>query len=163
MLPIDRARANGWILAIAFPVWLIAFRYFNLYNPIAYRSAFRVVITAFKANFAASVLLMNIIFILHGFPGASRVMMAFMISFSFVAMTAEKLTIVLAMRYRPWLRRPSTAWRVLLVGSRTDAENYLQLVREHPEWNLEIVDVISATRDDALRSIDGDLYPAIEQ
>jgi FlaA1/EpsC-like NDP-sugar epimerase len=163
MLPISRPRANGWILAIAFPAWLIAFRYFNLYDPISYRSAFRVVVTTFKANFAAAALWMNMIFILHGFPGASRALMALMIGLSFIAMTSEKLAIVLAMRSRPRLRRPSTVWRVLLVGSRTDAESYLQLVREHPEWNMEIVDIISATREETIRGVDGELRPAIEQ
>ena len=50
------------------------------------------------------------------------------------------------------------------MGSRTDAENYLAMVREHPEWNLEIVDVISASRRDvAVRGIGGNLYPTIEQ
>jgi hypothetical protein len=53
------------------------------------------------------------------------------------------------MRYRWRLQRRSAVWRVLLVGSQTDAENYLELVREHPEWNLEIVDVVSATPDGA--------------
>src|SRR5579862_2209803 len=163
MLPINAARANGWILALAFPVYLIAFRYFNLYDSLTYRSAFRAVVTTLKANFVASVLLMNTIFILHGYPGASRGLMALMIGFSFVAMTAEKLGVVLVVRYGPRLRRPSTAWRVLLVGSRTDAENYLQLVREHPEWNLEIVDIISATRDETVRGVDGDLLSPLEQ
>ena len=119
-------------------------------------------VTTFKANFTASALMMNVIFILHGYPGASRALMAMIIALSFAAMTIEKLAIVVAMLYLPRLRRPSTAWRVLLVGSRSDAENYLQLVREHPEWNLEIVDIISATRDESMRSVDGDLYPAIE-
>ena len=49
------------------------------------------------------------------------------------------------MRYRWRLQRRSAVWRVLLVGSRSDAENYLRLVREHPEWNLRIVDVVSAS------------------
>jgi FlaA1/EpsC-like NDP-sugar epimerase len=163
LLPGSATRIYGWVLAIAFPAWLIAFRYFDLYTTVAYRSAFRVVVTTFKANVAASVLMLNLIFILHGYPGVSRGLMALMIPFAFVSMTAEKLAVLLAIRYRPLLHRPSTAWRVLLVGSRTDAENYLQLVRDHPEWNLEIVDIISATRDEAAGGVDGGLHPAIEQ
>ncbi len=146
LLPMSRLRVIDWILALVFPAWLIAFRYFSLYNPISYRSAPGVIPTTIKAHLLASVLMLNALFIIRGFSGASRPFLALMIGFSFVGLVAEKLAVVFLMRYQWRLRRKSNVWRVLLVGSRTDAENYLAMVREHPEWNLEIVDVISASR-----------------
>ena len=69
----------------------------------------------------------------------------------------EKLAILFLMRYRWRLQRRSAVWRVLLVGSRDDAENYLELVREHPEWNLEIVDVVPASPDGTAMRRNGEL------
>jgi FlaA1/EpsC-like NDP-sugar epimerase len=164
VLPIARAGANAWILTVAFPAWLIAFRYFNLYSPITYRSVATTISKTIKANILGAVLMLNTIFIMRGFAGASRALLALMIVFSSVALVGEKLAVIFVMRYRWRLRRPSTAWRVLLVGSRSDAQNYLEMVREHPEWNLEIVDVVSAYRDETgLKGVSGNLYPTIER
>jgi FlaA1/EpsC-like NDP-sugar epimerase len=164
LLRMPRLRTAEWILTLVFPAWLIAFRYFSLYNPVSYRSASGVISTTIKAHLLASVLMLNALFILRGFGGASRPFLALMIGFSSVGLVAEKLAVALLMRYQWRLRRQSNVWRVLLVGSRTDAENYLEMVREHPEWNLEVVDVISTSRDDAaVRGVSGNLYPTLEQ
>ena len=141
------ARAAAWIITVMFPAWLIALRYCNLYNPITYRSTFRVITASFKAQVLASVLMLNAVFIIRGFNGVSRPLLALIIVFSFVGLSIEKLAIFFLIRYRWPLQRRSAVWRVLLVGSPSEAENYLQLVREHPEWNLEIVDVIPAFPD----------------
>ena len=146
VLPIGNKRASAWILTIMFPAWLFACRYFSLYSPITYRSTFRVIAASFKAQVLASILMLNAVFIIRGFAGVSRPLLTLIIMFSLIGLMAEKMAILLAMRYRWRLQRRSAVWRVLLIGSRRDAENYLELVREHPEWNLEVVDVVSATR-----------------
>jgi FlaA1/EpsC-like NDP-sugar epimerase len=145
VLPIGSARASAWITTIMFPAWLFAFRYFGLYSPITYRSSFRVARATLKAQVVASALMLNAVFIIRGFNGISRPLLALIILFSFAGLMTEKLVIVFLMRYRWRLQRRSTVWRVLVVGSRSDADNYLDLVREHPEWNFEIVDVIPAS------------------
>jgi FlaA1/EpsC-like NDP-sugar epimerase len=147
VLPIGTPRTNAWVITVMFPAWLFACRYFSLYNPTTYRSSLRVIRAAFKAQILASVLMLNAVFIIRGFAGISRPLLALIIMFSFVGLMTEKLAILFLMRYRWRLQRRSALWRVLLVGSRSDAENYLELVREHPEWNLEIVDVIPASSD----------------
>jgi len=149
VLPIGSVRSSAWIITVMFPAWLIALRYFSLYSPITYKSTARVIGASFKAQVLASVLMLNAVFIIRGFDGVSRPLLALIMVFSFVGLMTEKLAILFLMRYRWRLQRRSAVWRVLLVGSQTDAENYLELVREHPEWNLEIVDVVSATPDGA--------------
>ncbi len=147
VLPIGSPRTSAWIITVMFPAWLFASRYFSLYSSATYRSTLRVIGAAFKAQILASILMLNAVFIIRGFAGVSRPLLAMIIMFSFVGLIAEKLAILFLMRYRWRLQRRSAVWRVLLVGSRNDAENYLELVREHPEWNLEIVDVIPASSD----------------
>jgi FlaA1/EpsC-like NDP-sugar epimerase len=149
VLPIGSVRSSAWIITVMFPAWLIALRYFSLYSPITYKSTLRVIGASFKAQVLASVLMLNAVFIIRGFDGVSRPLLALIMVFSFIGLMTEKLAILFLMRYRWRLQRRSAVWRVLLVGSQTDAENYLELVREHPEWNLEIVDVVSATPDGA--------------
>jgi FlaA1/EpsC-like NDP-sugar epimerase len=146
VLPIGSARGSAWIITVMFPAWLLALRYFHLYNPITYRSIWRVIGASIKAQVLASVLMLNAVFIIRGFDGVSRPLLALIIMASLVTLMAEKLAILFLMRYRWRLQRRSAVWRVLLVGSRDDAENYLELVRQHPEWNLKIVDVVPATR-----------------
>ena len=145
VLPIGSARSSAWVITIMFPAWLIAFRYFSLYSPITYKSTVRVIGASFKAQILGSVLMLNAVFIIRGFDGISRPLLVLNIMFSIIGLMTEKLAILLLIRHRWRLQRRSAVWRVLLVGSRVDAENYLELVREHPEWNLEIVDVVSAT------------------
>jgi len=147
VLPPGSARAAAWIITVMFPAWLIALRYFNLYNPVTYRSTSRVITASFKAQVLASVLMLNAVFIFRGFNGVSRPLLALVIMFSLVGLMAEKIAILFLIRYRWRLQRRSAVWRVLLVGSRSDAESYLTLVRGHPEWNLEIVDVVPASPD----------------
>ena len=164
LLPISSARASGWIVTVIFPAWLIAFRYFDLYSPISYKSTSSLITASFKAQVLASVLMLNVVFIIRGFTGVSRPLLALIIMFSFVGLVTEKLAVLFLMRYRWRLQRRSAVWRVLLVGSRSDAENYLELVREHPEWNLEIVDVVSASPNGmAVRNSNGDLHSTIEE
>src|SRR5208282_5004010 len=100
----------------------IALRYFNLYNPITYRSTSRVITASFKAQALASVLMLNAVFIIRGFNGVSRPLLALIIMFSLAGLVTEKLAILFLMRYRWRLQRRSAVWRVLLVGSQTDAE-----------------------------------------
>jgi FlaA1/EpsC-like NDP-sugar epimerase len=144
LLPIYSVRASAWIITVMFPAWLIALRYFNLYSPVIYRSISTVIAASFKAQVLASVLMLNTVFVLRGFNGVSRPLLALIIMFSLVGLMTEKAVILFLMRYRWRLQRRSAVWRVLLVGNDGDTENYLELIREHPEWNLEIVDVISA-------------------
>lgn len=164
VLPIGPARVSGWIVTIVFPAWLIALRHFNLYNPISYRRSPSVLAATLKANVVASVLMLNAVFIIRGFSGVSRPLLALIIAFSFFGLMAEKLAVLLLMRYRWRLQRRSSVWRVLLVGSHSDAENYLKLIREHPEWNLEIVDVVAAAANGtAIRGASGNLYSTIQR
>ena len=82
-LPIGNVRVSGWIVTIIFPAWLIALRYFSLYNPITYRSTPRVLLATLKAHVLASVLMLNTVFIIRGFNGVSRPLLALVIMFSF--------------------------------------------------------------------------------
>lgn len=164
LLPISNVRAAGWIVTIIFPAWLIALRYFNLYDPATYRSTPKVLIATCKAQFLGSVLMLNTAFIIRGFNGVSRPLLALLIMFSFFGLVVEKLAILFLMRYRWRLQRRSSVWRVLLVGNHSDAQTYLEMVREHPEWNLKVVDVISASpKGAAVRSGNGDLHSTTEQ
>jgi FlaA1/EpsC-like NDP-sugar epimerase len=147
LLPIYDIRTSAWIITIMFPAWLIALRYFSLYDPVTYRSTSTVIRRSFKAQILASLLMLNAVFIIRGFNGVSRPLLTLIIMFSFLGFFIEKLAIRFVIRHRSRLQRRSAVWRVLLVGSPNEAENYLQLVREHPEWNLEIVDVVPASPD----------------
>lgn len=147
VLPIGGARKSAWIITVMFPAWLFAQRYFSLYNPITYRSVFRVIGATFKSQAIASLLMLNAVFIIRGFDGVSRPLLALIMVFAFAGLMSEKLAILFLMRYRWRLQRRSAVWRVLLIGNSGDADSYLDLVREHPEWNLEIVDVVPASPD----------------
>ena len=164
LLPVGNIRVSAWIVTVILPVWLIALRYLNLYDPVTYRSIPRVLMATFKAQLLASVLMLNTVFIIRGFNGVSRPLLALVITFSFIGLVVEKLGIVFLMRYRWRLQSRSSVWRVLLVGNHSDAQTYLEMVREHPEWNLRVVDVIQATPSGAaLRSGNGDLHSPTEQ
>ncbi len=164
VLPIASVRVSAWILTVVLPAWLIAHRHFNLYNPITYRSTSGVIAACFKAHILASILMLNAVFILRGLNGVSRPLLALIIIVSFVGLTVEKLAVLLVMRHRWRFQRRTATRRVLLVGSRSDAENYLELVRNHPEWNLEIVDVVSASLEGtAVRSGGGHFYSTTQR
>ena len=164
LLPVGNIRVSAWIVTVIFPVWLIALRYLNLYDPVTYRSIPPVLMATFKAQLLASILMLNTVFIIRGFNGVSRPLLALVITFSFIGLMVEKLGIVFLMRYRWRLQSRSSVWRVLLVGNHSDAQTYLEMVREHPEWNLRVVDVIQATPSGAaLRSGNGDLHSTTEQ
>ena len=147
VLPIGSLRKSTWIITVMLPAWLYAHYIFSLYNPVIYRSTYRVLRGLCKAQVLASVLMLNAVFIIRGFDGVSRPLLALLVIFSFAGLLLEKLIMLLAMRSRWRLQRRSAVWRVLLVGSHSDASNYTALVREHPEWNLEIVDIIPASHD----------------
>jgi FlaA1/EpsC-like NDP-sugar epimerase len=157
-------RSSGWIVSILLPVWLFALRYFKLYNPLTFKSFSRVLVALVKAQIVATILMLNTVFILRGFAGVSRPLLAFLVMFSFIGLVVEKLAIVLLMKHQWRLQRSGTASRVLIVGSRSDAERYLELVREHPEWNLEIVGIVSTSPNEpAGKSGSGDLYSTTER
>lgn len=162
VLPINSAGANAWVMSIALPAWLIAFRYLGLYKPTTYRSAGNLILTTLKGHLLGALIMLNTIFVMRGFGGASRMLLALIIAIAGVGLLGEKLALMCLIRHGWRLRRPSTVWRVLLVGSRSDAENYLELLGAHPEWNLEIVDIISTTREEIVPDANGDLHPTIQ-
>lgn len=143
VLPIERASTHSWVIIVAFVGWIIAERYFGLYDPITYKSVSRVLSTSFKAQMLAAVLMVNTIFVLRGLRGISRPLLALLLVLSLLSSAVEKLIVVMVIRNRWRLQGPTTAWRVLLVGNQEEIQSYLDLVREHPEWSQEIVDVIS--------------------
>jgi FlaA1/EpsC-like NDP-sugar epimerase len=143
LLPAGSARSAAWIVTIMFPAWVVALRYFNLYSPIRYRSTRGILTSLIKSQVLASILMVNSVFIIRGFDGISRPLLALIIGFSFVGLVIEKLALLILFKFRWRLHRRSAHWRVLLVGTRADAESYLELVRQHPEWNLEVVDIVS--------------------
>jgi len=162
VLPINSLGANAWLLPIALPAWLIAFRFLGLYHPTINRSAGNLIVRTLKGHLLGSLIMLNTIFIMRGFAGASRMLLALIIAIGGAGLLLEKVAVMCMIRYGGRFRRQSTAWRVLLVGSKSDAENYLELLREHPEWNLEIVDVISASGEETVRETNGDLHPAVQ-
>jgi FlaA1/EpsC-like NDP-sugar epimerase len=158
-------RTSGWILSILLPAWLFGLRYFNLYNPRTFKSISGALVACSKAQVIATILMLNAVFILRGFAGVSRPLLALIVVFSFIGLMFEKVVIVLLMKHQWRLRRPGAASRVLIVGSRSDAERYLELVREHPEWNLEIVGIVSTSAGESQGKgiSSGDLYPTTER
>ncbi len=163
VLPIGRATVNSWIIILAFAACVIVSRYFGLYIPVSYRSISRVLATSFKAQALEAVLVLNTIFVLRGFSGVSRPLLAFFVLIRLLSSSVERLTIVFVLRYGGRLQRRATAWRVLLVGNPEEAESYLNLVREHPEWNLQIVGIVSATENNPSQRVGGELYSTTEQ
>ena len=159
LLPIGQLRSSGWIVTVLLPAWLIALRYFDLYSPLIFRSAARTLVASFKAHVLATVLMLNTVFILRGFAGVSRPLLALLVVFGLIGLMFEKLAIIFLLRHQSRLQRSGTASRVLIIGSRSDAEKYFELVREHPEWNLEIVGIVSTSPNEtAARSGNGDLH-----
>lgn len=143
LLPINGLNAYSWMLPILILSDLVALRYFDLYSAITYRSPLKILSALFKTQILAGLITFSAMFILTNW-GPSRSMMALFITVSYVLLATEKLSIYAVMKYRPRLRRPTTAWKVLLVGNREDAEKYLDLVHEHPDWNTEIVGIVAA-------------------
>lgn len=148
-----------WVLPVLVPSWLIALRYFQLYDAITYKSPFKIISALIKTQVFAALILFSAIFVLKSWS-TSRSLLGLFILISFLGFAAEKLSVHVLMRHRWRLRRSTTAWKVLLVGSRADAEKYLGLVRQHPDWNMEIVGVVPAPQNlnGADRNGHGDLY-----
>lgn len=159
LLPIGSLRASGWIVTVLLPAWLIALRYFDLYSPLTFRSTTGTLIASVKAHVLGTLLMLNTVFILRGFAGISRPLLALIVVFSLIGLMTEKMAIVLLMRHHWRLRRSGTASRVLIVGSRSDAERYFDLVRQHPEWNQEIVGIVSTSANEtSARGGNGNLH-----
>jgi FlaA1/EpsC-like NDP-sugar epimerase len=162
LLPISTLSAYVWLLPILLLSDLIALRYFELYNAITYRSPLKILGALIKTQTLAGLIIFSTMFILTAW-GPSRSMMGLFILVSYLGLAAEKLSIYALMKYRWRLRRPTTAWKVLLVGSRADAEKYLDLVLQHPDWNREIVGIVSASPAGAPESGGhSDLHPTVE-
>ena len=108
--------------------------------------------------------MLNTVFILRGFAGVSRPLLALLVVFSLIGLMIEKLAIIFLLRHQWRWQRSGTASRVLIVGSRSDAEKYFELVREHPEWNLEIIGIVSTSPNEtAARSGNGNLHSTTER
>ena len=159
LLPMTAMDSYSWILPILVPSWLIALRYFQLYDAITYKSTVRILSALVKTQVLAALILFSAIFALKSWS-TSRSLLGLFIIVSFVGFAVEKLGVHAVMRHRWRLRRSTTAWKVLLVGSREDAERYLDLVRQHPDWNMEIVGVVPAPPniDTSNRNGHGDFY-----
>ena len=166
MLPIYSVRTYAWIVPILIPSWIIALRYFDLYNPITYKSPRKITFAMIRSQVLATLILLSIasFFLLRSWRGVSRSLLTLFVAISFTGLLMQKLGVHLAIKYRWLLQRSTTSWKVLLVGTRADAEKYLELVREHPEWNMDVVGVVAASLDGELKSTgDGDLYSTTQQ
>ena len=144
-----------WIVFIIVPAWLFSMQLFRLYDASVYRSVTRLMSALFKANALASMILFSAIFILTK-SMISRFFIGEFIAISFAGFAIEKLAVRAAMKYR--FASGHRTRRVLLVGERADAQMYLNLVREHPDWNLEIVGLVGIGDGSGEETGNGDLH-----
>lgn len=134
-------RGFSWILIIIVPAWIAALQSFGLYEASTYKSKARMALALSKAHLFASLVLFSAVFVLRQYA-VSRSLLSAFVAVSFICFITEKIAARTAIRYRANRRRD--AWRVLLVGEREDTLSYLNLVREHPDWNVEIVGVLES-------------------
>jgi FlaA1/EpsC-like NDP-sugar epimerase len=144
LLPMDSINTYAWLLPILIFSGLIALRYFELYDAVSYKSPSTILVALIKTQILAGLIVFSTMFLLTGW-GTSRTLMGLFILVSYVLLAAEKLSIYVWMKYRSRLGRSTTSWKVLLVGNHAEAEKYLDLVLQHPDWNVEIVGIVPAS------------------
>lgn len=139
-------RGFSWLLLIIVPAWVAALESVGLYDASNYKSTSRMANALCRAQLFASLALFSAVFALRQYS-VSRTLLIGFVAVSFVSLMLEKIAVRVAIRYRA--KRHRDAWRVLVVGERNDAQTYLNLIRENPDWNIEIVGVLEPAESSA--------------
>ena len=92
LIPMNSLDTYSWVLPVLVPSWLIALRYFQLYDALTYKSPVRILSALLKTQVFAALILFSAIFILRA-GATSRSLIGLFIVVSFLGFAAEKLTV----------------------------------------------------------------------
>jgi exopolysaccharide biosynthesis polyprenyl glycosylphosphotransferase len=131
----------AWILWVIAPIWICALHWFGLYDSAAYRSIGNVVVAVLKAQFAAGLILLSVMYLAMRMD-VSRLFLETFLVISLALLMALKLNVNFLIDLLGHRRASHQKWKVLLVGDHRLGEAYVDLVRSHPHWAIDVVRLV---------------------
>jgi exopolysaccharide biosynthesis polyprenyl glycosylphosphotransferase len=132
----------AWILLVIVPIWLLLLRRFGLYDPICYTSLGRLLRAVVKVQVLGGLCLLSVMYLTRS-GQISRLLLQCYLGVSFLALMAEKWGMKAVLDH---YRKSQGVHRrqVLVVGTGFRTEKYLQLLGDHPHWNIDVMGFLSA-------------------
>jgi exopolysaccharide biosynthesis polyprenyl glycosylphosphotransferase len=125
-----------WILWIACPVWGLLLYGSGLCSTRSYRSVGDIFTRLIQVQVIGGLILMSAMYLTKMLE--SRIISQTFLAISYLFLLGEKLGVRAMLIGRQHARKPANRWRVLAVGSETEVEAYLRILREYPYWAVDV-------------------------
>ncbi len=133
----------AWLAWVIVPVCTVSMWKVGLYASTICNSASQMMKRVLTAQVLGAATLMSITYMMIR-PEISRFVLGIFVAVSTIALIGEKFALKSAMDCRARRRRAKKLCQVLVVGDRAEAESYLQLLRDHPHWGVEVAKILSS-------------------
>lgn len=150
--PLLGIRYHAWILLVVFPVWFGLLVQFDLYRSIPARANREILRSVFLVHVIGGIVVSAFLFLFEP-PGYSRGLFLNFIVFSALIFSTQKLA--LKALYRNRMKNGQLLRHVLVVGTGEKSRNFIRLVRQHEEWELKVVGVLSMGKEENVEKISG--------
>lgn len=126
-------------LILVVPIWIITLNFSGAYRAIRVSNFLDIAWIIFKTTVYATFISATLAFAFK-IEYISRVLFAIFVFFSFIFLLAEKWIILLIARY---IRKKGYNYRrLLIVGTGSRAQNFINIIEKHPEWGFRISGIV---------------------
>jgi exopolysaccharide biosynthesis polyprenyl glycosylphosphotransferase len=145
-----------WLLCVIIPTWLWLIQRYHLHQPAALVPLWPLLTRLAKVQILGGLMLLASAFLVDRME-VSRLLTQIFLTISAVLLAGEKLAFRAFLKWTE--RHPGTAdrWKVLVVSNDPKARDYLRLLRDHPNFGVELAGPIPLNDEPPmLRSGNGD-------
>jgi exopolysaccharide biosynthesis polyprenyl glycosylphosphotransferase len=141
-----------WIALLAMPIWVGCLRAVGLYRSVRHRSRRALLRDLAKAQTVAALLLLSVPFV-FGRWEVSRLLVHLFLALSFLGLAIKQLLLADAVRRR--LPGGFNSRQALVVGAPDRVARYIEFLRAHPYWDVQVVGVADDAGPGARGDVDG--------
>jgi len=128
-----------WLLLIILPVWYGLLNFQGLYESFRTKRFTEIVWIIVKTGILATLIIGTFIFIFK-LTYVSRIVIFFFSAISVSFLSLEKAILIKGFKHA---RLEENSYKhLLVVGTGKRAKNFIQMVKEHPEWGIKIVGLV---------------------
>jgi exopolysaccharide biosynthesis polyprenyl glycosylphosphotransferase len=146
------------VLSFILPAFIAWMMVFGLYRSASLRQPLRLIGSITQACVMGTLTVLSLLYMTRN-TDLSRFVVDTFALMSVAGLSLERLAVRVLLNQRTmlfvhhqWQRAERRCWQVLLVAEARDAEAYLDMVRAHPHWGIEVAAIVNPARGMALGS-----------
>jgi exopolysaccharide biosynthesis polyprenyl glycosylphosphotransferase len=127
-----------WMFGVIIPTWFVLLTRFELHRPATFRSISRILMGLAQVQVLGGLMLLASVFLVDHLE-VSRLFTQMFLVISGVSLVVEKIVLRLVLIRVTNKTGRTDRWKVVVVSDSPGADRYLALLRDHPNWAVDLI------------------------